>query len=72
MQEHYSGETKKKKKKKLSCGELSLLTHVGAEGKTLKAFSRLVKRQALRADTLCQLDLWEFLCCTSSAHGIFH
>lgn len=42
-----------RQEKKHRCGGLSLLTHVGAEGKTLKAFSGLVKRQALRADALC-------------------
>lgn len=45
-----------------------LFSHTwGAESKKMKVFSGVIERQALRAATLGQLDVREFLCCTSSA-----
>lgn len=68
MQESCDGETKKK----IIAAEGYHFSHMwGAEDKILEVFSGLLKRQTLRADTLCQLDLWEFFCCAPFAHGNF-
>lgn len=63
---------RQKKKKRIAAEGYHFSQMWGAEDKTLEVFSGLVKRQALRADALCQLDLWEFFCCAPFAPGNFH